>query len=652
MAGTFEVDMSKYKEVEVDPWANETLPPAAKAQLLQNIEVCRDAVVFFTACGSASGYGGHTGGAFDTMPEALLLRSFFKARPDRFVPIHFDEAGHRVATQYLLSALDGDIAFSHLKNYRVGHAGLPGHPELHCTPGVKFSSGRLGQMWPMVNGVAMANPDKIAWCLGSDGAQQEGNDSEAARLATARSLNVKLVIDDNNVTIAGHPSDYLKGYNVEKTLEGHGMTCFVCNGENIDELYAAMRKVCVQDGPMAVVAKRKMCPGIEGIEGECHGHDAIAVAKAVQYLTKRGYNDAVKWLEGPAKKATKDPRAGKYKGTDWKKVGANRAEFGVAVCNILGAMEKALEGSSKEKVMIIDSDLEGSTGLKVIHQKFPDCFVQSGIMERANLQAACGFGMDKSKQAIFSTFAAFQEMCISEITMGRLNYCNVLCHFSHSGVDDMADNSCHFGLNNFFADNGVEEHEKSSLYFPADSLQLHALIPSIFWDNGMRFVYTTRSKLPAILDSEGTPFFGEGYKFVKGKDDVLRKGRAGYVISFGDALYRAMDAVECLKAEGLDVGLINKCCLNTVDEDVMDLVGNSGFVLIVEPLNRKQGLGVRFGTWLLERGLTPAYSYIGATKEGCGGLWEHAYHQGYDSLSIQAAAKAVALKMTVQRALK
>jgi hypothetical protein len=75
------------------------------------------------------------------------------------------------------------------------------------------------QMWPMVNGVAMANPDKIAWCLGSDGAQQEGNDSEAARLATARSLNVKLVIDDNNVTIAGHPSDYLKGYNVEKTLE-------------------------------------------------------------------------------------------------------------------------------------------------------------------------------------------------------------------------------------------------------------------------------------------------------------------------------------------------------------------------------------------------------------------------------------------------
>ena len=57
----------------------------------------------------------------------------------------------------------------------------------------------------------------------------------------------------------------------------------------------------------------------------------------------------------------------------------------------------------------------------------------------------------------------------------------------------------------------------------------------------------------------------------------------------------AMDAVECLKAEGIDVGLINKCCLNDIDEDVMALVGNTGFNMIVEPFNKKTGLGIRFG---------------------------------------------------------
>lgn len=103
-------------------------------------------------------------------------------------------AGHRVATQYILAALDGSIPPEHLFHYREANSKLPGHPELGLTPGVKFSSGRLGHMWPLVNGVAMANKDKTLFCLGSDGSQQEGNDAEAARLAVAKGLNVKLII--------------------------------------------------------------------------------------------------------------------------------------------------------------------------------------------------------------------------------------------------------------------------------------------------------------------------------------------------------------------------------------------------------------------------------------------------------------------------
>ena len=88
-------------------------------------------------------------------------------------------------------------------------ARLPGHPERDHTPGVHFSSGRLGHMWPYVNGVALANPDKAVLLFGSDGSQMEGNDAEAARLAVARKLEVKLFIDDNDVTILlteSHPA--------------------------------------------------------------------------------------------------------------------------------------------------------------------------------------------------------------------------------------------------------------------------------------------------------------------------------------------------------------------------------------------------------------------------------------------------------------
>lgn len=138
-----------------------------------------------------------------------------------------------------------------LLHYREAHSKLPGHPERGHTPGVKFSSGRLGHMWSLVNGVALANREKVLFCLGSDGSQQEGNDAEAARLAVAQNLNVKLFLDDNDVTIAGHPSKYLSGYSLTKTLEGHGLKVVTIQGEDIDALWGAVATVVSHNGPAA-----------------------------------------------------------------------------------------------------------------------------------------------------------------------------------------------------------------------------------------------------------------------------------------------------------------------------------------------------------------------------------------------------------------
>jgi len=274
-----------------------------------------------------------------------------------------------------------------------------------------------------------------------------------------------------------------------------------------------------------------------------------------------------------------------------------------------------------------------------VQKKFPEIYVQSGVMERGNFSAAAGFGMEEGKQGIFSTFAAFLEMCCSEITMARLNKSNVLSHFSHSGVDDMADNTCHYGLNNMFADNGLADQYDTGLYFPCDVNQCHACVASVFHQPGLRFLFSIRSKVPLIHDEKGEPFYNDSYKFVPGKDDLIRDGSAGFVVSFGDAVYRCLDAVERLKKEGINVGLVNKATLNQVDEEMLKKIGSSPFVLVVEPLSRRTGLGSRFGSWLLERGLTPKFAHIGVDKEGCGGLWEHAYHHGYDSASVTAKIK-------------
>jgi transketolase len=629
---SFPIDLAAYKPLALDP-IKSTLTDEERKTLKANIQLCRNAIVFFTATGAARGVGGHTGGPYDTVPEVVILDALFRGAPDKFVPIFFDEAGHRVATQYLMAALHKELPVERLTQYRAAHAELPGHPELGLTPGVKFSSGRLGHIWPYINGVAMANPGKVVICLGSDGSQQEGNDAEAARLAVAKNLNVKLIIDDNDVTIAGHPSDYLPGFSVSKTLAGHGVNVNEGDGEDLDDLYRRISEAVTTDGPIALVNKRKMAVGIDGIEGSTHGHDVISVDKAIAYLEKHGQTEAVNYL----KNVEKPKNTYKFLGSSDKQ-GSNRNVFGEAVVSVLSKMTEA---ERIEKVMCIDSDLEGSCGLKKIHDTYPEIFVSSGIMERGNFSAAAGFGREKGKQGIFGTFSAFLEMCISEITMARLNYSNVLCHFSHSGIDDMADNTCHFGLNNLFADNGLDDGYETRLYFPADAAQMKACVEAVFFDPGLRFIFSTRSKVPNILDANGKDLYEEGYTFVPGKDEVIREGTAGYIVSFGDALYRSVDAVERLKQEGIDVGLINKPTLNVVDEDMLAKVGRAPFVLVVESLNRRTGLGSRFGSWLLERGFTPKFAHLGVHKEGCGGLWEQFPHQGIDPEGIIKKVKEI-----------
>jgi transketolase len=631
---SFPIDLSALKPLALDLKAD-TLTDEQKATLKFNIQLCRDAIVFFTALAGAKGLSGHTGGAYDTVPEVMITRGFI-AGGAPILPIFFDEAGHRVATQYLLSVLNGAMPAEKLLHYREYNEGLPGHPEKLLTPGVEFSSGRLGHMWAFCNGVAMANPDKAVVVLGSDGSQMEGDNAEAARLAVGRQLNVKILVDDNNVTISGHPQTYMSGYDLTRTLSGYGYLVDTVMGEDIDALYVALAKVFRNAQPHGLVIKREMAPGIEGAEGSPHAHEVLKVDTAVKYLEKRGHTKAIELLK-TAPKQDKSPLT--YKGSSG--AGKNRDDFGKIVNEILDGISEAERIAS---VRVFDNDLSGSQGLHHIAKKHPEVFVQGGIMERGNFSAAAGFGFAKGKQGVFSTFSAFLEMCISEITMSRLNFSNVLAHFSHSGVDDMADNTCHFGINSMYADGGVTPghgDDTTRLYFPADQHQFAACLKRIWNDPGLRFLFSNRAAVPDILDEAGKPMY-QGKPFDPTKDTIVRDAKGGgWVVAVGETVYRALDAVITLQEQGVKVGLVNKATLNIYDEETMKKLAAAPWVLVVEGWNVKTGLGSRMGTQLLKRGFKGKYNNIGTHQEGCGGLWQQMGYQGLDPKGIAETVKAL-----------
>ena len=633
---TFPIDLRQLLPLKLDP-AVSALTDEQRSALRHNIQLARDAIVFFTALAGARGLSGHTGGAYDTVPEVMIIRAFI-AHGAPIVPVFYDEAGHRVATQYLLAVLDGHLPAERLLHYREFDAGLPGHPEKGVTPGVAFSSGRLGHLWAFCNGIAMANPGKAVVLLGSDGSQMEGDDAEAARLAVAQQLNIKVLVDDNNVTIAGHPQEYLPGYDLSRTLNGYGLTAETTLGEDLDALYVDLCRAFSDTRPHALIIKRPMAAGIPGAEGSPHAHEVLKADTAINYLQQRGgYEAAIALI----KTAAPDKSPLKFRGSSG--VGKNRDDFGKIINGILDGMTPE---ERVARVRVFDCDLEGSCGLHHIRKAHPEVFVRGGIMERGNYSAAAGFGAAAGKQGLIGTFSAFLEMCMSEITMARLNFANVLAHFSHSGVDDMADNTCHFGINSMLADGGVDPlhgSDTTRLYFPADQHQFAACLKRIFNDPGLRFIFSTRAAVPDILDEQGQPLYA-GKAFEPGLDSVVREApsEGGYIVATGEIVYRALDALITLQEQGIKVGLINKATLNVTDAAMMARLAKAPFVLFAEGWNVRTGLGGRFGTQLLRAGFKGRYNHLGVHREGCGGLWQQIGFQGLDSPGIQAAVKALA----------
>ena len=88
----FPIDLSGYEALKLDV-NQERLTSEQLQSLKNNISLVRDSLIFFTALANVKGLGGHTGGAFDIVPELLLVDGFMKGS-DSIHPVYFDEAGN------------------------------------------------------------------------------------------------------------------------------------------------------------------------------------------------------------------------------------------------------------------------------------------------------------------------------------------------------------------------------------------------------------------------------------------------------------------------------------------------------------------------------------------------------------------------------
>lgn len=216
-------------------------------------------------------------------------------------------------------------------------------------------------------------------------------------------------------------------------------------------------------------------------------------------------------------------------------------------------------GETNDNVVVLDADLSKSTKTNDFSKAFPNRFFNMGIAEQNLIGAACGFAT-AGKIPFASTFAMFATGRAFEVIRNSVCYpkLNVKICATHAGITVGEDGASHESIEDISIMRSIPN---MTVVVPADEIETEKVILEAAKYNGPMYVRLGRSAVPTL--------FGEDYKFEIGKGTVLRDGNDATIIACGMMVNEAIIAHEELKAEGINVRVINMSTIKPIDRELI-----------------------------------------------------------------------------------
>jgi transketolase len=195
--------------------------------------------------------------------------------------IFFLSNGHISPGWYATLARAGYFPVAELATFRQINSRLQGHPATHeHLPGIRVASGSLGQGLSVAIGAALTkklNHDQhTVYVLMGDGEQQEGQVWEAGMFAAHHKVdNLIATIDYNGQQIDGPVDQVMSLKDLKAKWEAFGWIVIESNGNNLEELVAALEKaksLLGQGKPVMNLMRTVMGYGVDFMMGSHKWH--------------------------------------------------------------------------------------------------------------------------------------------------------------------------------------------------------------------------------------------------------------------------------------------------------------------------------------------------------------------------------------------
>ncbi len=577
---------------------------------------------------------GHPGGSLSTLDFLLVAYATLNLDPatpqsparDRLIVSH----GHiSPATYAVLSAAGFVERQDFLVGFRRAGNRFGGHVETHV-PGVEWSSGNLGQGLAAGVGSAIGlknsgSDARVVVCMG-DGEQQKGQVGEARRLAAKYELSNLLAMVDHNGLQIGGSTDEVMPQDVVAQYVADGWNVLDVDGHDHDALHGALRRFLagelpVPNRPTVIVARTVMGMGIPWMENDAKWHgQALKPEACKEALAHLGFDPAeldelfaaraaTSGDEGahgapasPAPAVEVPPPHVYEAGT----VTDCRSAYG----KVMADLADANNVDGPPLVYAFSCDLEGSVKLGKFRETNPDGLVECGIQEHT-AAVASGRLSREGFRVFFSTFGAFAVSEVyNQLRLNDYNGTNLKVVTTHCGLDVGEDGPTHQCLD--YA--GLMRSTFGwAIFLPADPNQCDRIVRHVASREGNALVAMGRSKMPMLLNEDGSLVYDADRPFQPGLADVIREGDDGAILAAGPMVHRAVEAHDLLAAEGKRVRVVNMASLRPLDADAVRKAAATGRVLTAEDHNADTGLGSAVANVMADEGIACRFARAGAS---------------------------------------
>jgi len=247
------------------------------------------------------------------------------------------------------------------------------------------------------------------------------------------------------------------------------------------------------------------------------------------------------------------------------------------------AFGKTLSSIADEfpKLVVLDADIAGGTGVHHIRKSHPDQFVQFGIAEQNMMAAASGM----AAVGLLPVVTGFAVFLLRAYEQARLSIAytqrNAKIVASHPGIDTGPDGGSAQCLEDMAAFRAIPG---MTVISPADPTEMALATRAMLEFEGPVYMRTGRSSAPHI--------FGADHKFVIGKGQIIREGSDLTIIACGVEVSRALEAAQMLQEDGISARVVNMATIKPIDTDLIARCAReTGAIVTAEDHNIHGGLG-------------------------------------------------------------